>query len=186
MHIRITPIDVGPADAMTQVQLQPGLVSAYVLRPMDQQQPVLITVWDAVDNADLASITADGQDYANGSFHGTDRLDERPAYGQIVYFDGPRPQVEADAIDRANRDRIAPAVRDIPGNLGAFVGRNPDGSSVVVALTTSLQAVEDSQRAIMSTELLPGEDPASLTGPDRMQLAWVLAVSASRTAPLPA
>lgn len=39
MHIRIIPIDVGPADAMTQVQLQPGLVSAYVLRPMDQQQP---------------------------------------------------------------------------------------------------------------------------------------------------
>jgi hypothetical protein len=182
MHIRITPLDVGPEDAITAVQ-QPGLVAAYALRPMDQQQPVLVSVWESGGHPNVSSITAGGQDYVTGSFHGSDSVEESPAYGQIVYFD-PRPQIEADAIDRANRDRISPAVRGIPGNLGAFAGRNPDGSSVVVALTTSLQAIEDSQRAIMSTELLPGEDPAHLSGPDRTQLAWVLAAT-SQTTPIP-
>ena len=185
MHIRITPLGTRPDEAMAQVERQPGLISAYVMRPMDQQQPLLVTVWQTADGADLAAVTVGGMDFANGEFVGADTVHERPAYGQIVYFDRPRPQVEADAIDRANRNRIGPAVRSIPGNLGAFVGRNTDGSFVVVALTSSLQAVEDSQRAIMSTELLPGEDPADLAGPDRMHLAWVLAAS-SRTAPLPA
>ncbi|MGI8723751.1 MAG: hypothetical protein ACR2JG_16205 [Geodermatophilaceae bacterium] len=185
MYIRISPLDIRPEDAMSELDQQPGLVSAYVMRPMDQQQPILVTVWEAADHAERSSVTAGGQDFASGSFHGSDTVDEGAAYGQIIYFDGSRSQSEADAIDRANRDRIAPAVRGIPGNLGAFAGRNPDGSSVVIALTTSLQAVEDSQRAIMSTALLPGEDPAQLSGPDRMQLAWVLAAT-SRTTPIPA
>lgn len=98
---------------------------------------------------------------------------------------GPVRRRKGDAIDRANRERIAPAVRDLPGNLGAFVGRNPDGSFVVLALTTSLQAIENSQRAIMSTDLLPGEDPAQLTGPTRIQLAWMLATT-PQIAPIPA
>ncbi|MDQ3715395.1 MAG: hypothetical protein M3381_05085 [Actinomycetota bacterium] len=185
MHIKITPLDARPEDAVSELEAQPGLVSAYVMRPMDQQQPVLVSVWETAGYAGRSSIASGGQEFANGEFVGSDSADEPPAYGQIVYFDGPRPQSEADAIDRANRDRIGPAVRSIPGNLGAFVGRNPDGSFVVVALTASLQAIEDSQRAIMSTDLLPGEDPADLAGPDRMHLAWVLAAS-SRTAPLPA
>jgi len=184
MHIRITPLEARPDEAMAQVEQQPGLISAYVMRPMDQQQPLLVSVWRTVEDADLTAVTAGGLAFSHGEFVGSGSVDESPAYGQIVYFDGPRPQIESDAIDRANRDRIGPAVRDIPGNLGAFVGRNAEGSFVVVALTASLQAIEDSQRAIMSTELLPGEDPADLVGPDRMQLAWVLATS-SQTAPLP-
>ncbi|MDQ4038781.1 MAG: hypothetical protein M3313_10655 [Actinomycetota bacterium] len=184
MHIRITTLETRPEAAMAQIEQQPGLIAAYVMRPMDQLQPIQVTVWEAAEHAGLSSV-AGGRDFSNAEFVGGDSVDESPAYGQIVYFDGPRPQSEADAIDRANRDRIAPAVRNIAGNLGAFVGRNPDGSSVVVALTSSLQAVEDSQRAIMSTELLPGEDPAALTGPDRMQLAWVLAASRG-IAPIPA
>ena len=168
---------------MSEVSRQPGVIAGYVLRPMDQEQAVLVTVWKSAKDADLAAVTAGGQDFVSGTFHEADTVGEPAAYGQIVYFDGPRPPAEADAIDRANRERIAPAVRSIPGNLGAFVGRNPDGSLVVVALTTSLQAIEDSQRALMSTELLPGEDPAQLTGPQRIQLAWVLAAS-SHTAPI--
>lgn len=184
MHIRISPLDIRPEDAMSGLDQQSGLVCAYVMRPMDQQQPILVTVWEAAEYAERSSVTAGGQDFASGSFHASDTVDERAAYGQIIYFDGSRPQPEADAIDRANRDRISPAVRGIPGNLGAFAGRNPDGSSVVIALTTSLQAVEDSQRAIMSTALLPGEDPAQLGGPTRIQLAWVLAAT-SRNTPIP-
>jgi hypothetical protein len=44
-----------------------------------------------------------------------------------------------------------------------------------VAFLTSLQTVEDVQQAILSAALLPWEDAALLTGPDRVQLARVLA-----------
>lgn len=183
MHIRITPLATPAEDAVTELERHRGLISALALRPMDQQQPILVSVWDAVDDADEAAITARGQDYADATFEAAASVGERPAYGQLVFFDGPRPQAEADAIDRANRERIAPAVRDIPGNVGAYLGRAPDGSFAVVPLMTSLQAIEDCQRAIMSTSLLPGEDPATLTRPDRIQISWVLAAS-SRTAPV--
>ncbi len=135
MHIRITQLDARPEDAMAELQHRPGMVAAYVMRPMDQKQPILATVWEAVEYADLSPVTVGGQDYADGRFEGRDSVDDPAAYASIIYFDGPRPQAEADAIDRANRERIAPAVRDLPGNLGAFVGRNPDGSFVVLTLT---------------------------------------------------
>ncbi len=183
MHMRIAPHDSPAEAAMTQLGQLPGLVSAYVLRPMDQQRPLLVSVWGSTVHAEQAPVAAGGRDYPDCRFEGTDNGEERPTYGQIVYFDGPRPPAEAAAIDRANHERIAPAVRGIPGTLGAYVGRTPDGSSAVVALTTSLQAIEDAQRAIMSTDLLPGEDPALFSGPDRMHIGWVLAASPS-TAPL--
>ncbi|MBA3799481.1 MAG: hypothetical protein H0X18_10415 [Geodermatophilaceae bacterium] len=182
MHIRITPLESQPEQASAQLEQQPGLIAAYVMQPMDQQQPVLVSVWTSVAEAEDAAITADGLDFASASFLSFDGVDGPPAYGEIVYF-GSRSQSQADAMERANRERIAPAIRDVSGNLGAFVGYNADGSSVVVALTSSLQAIEDSQRAIMATSLLPGEDAALLTGPDRTQLAWVLAAS-SRTTPI--
>ncbi len=184
MHMRITPL-TAPADAtVTELEQHRGLVSALVLRPMDQQQTILVSVWDAVEDADEAVGTAGGRDYPDTTFEAATGAHERPAYGQLISFDGPRPRAEADAIDRANRERIAPAVRGVPGNVGAYLGRAPDGSLAVVALTTSLQAVEDTNQAIMSTSLLPGEDPATLTGPSRIQISWVLAAS-RRTVPIP-
>ncbi len=174
MHMRITPLDSPAEHAAAELKQHSGLVSAYALRPMDQQQPVLVSVWETAAYADQAAVTAGGRKYDDTRFQDCDTTDAPPSYAQLVYFDGSRSQAEADAIERANNERIAPAVRAIPGNLGAYVGRAHDGSFAVLSLTTSLQAVEDSQRAIMSTALLPGEDPALLTGPQRIQLAWVL------------
>ncbi len=183
MHIRITPLAISPDEAICRVEARSGLISAYVMHPMDQQQSVLVTVWDTAANAELATVTAGGQDFGSASFEESSRSGEAAAYGQFIHFDGPRSSAEAAAIHRANHERIAPAVRGVPGTLGAFVGHNPDGSFVVIILTTSLQAIEDAQRAVLSTELLPGEDPALLRAPDRIQLAWVLA--AARPAALP-
>jgi hypothetical protein len=45
-----------------------------------------------------------------------------------------------------------------------------------VVIADSQQALLDVQKAIMSTELLPGEDPALLTGPDRIELYPVIGV----------
>ena len=46
--------------------------------------------------------------------------------------------------------------------------RAADNAYLVVILAESMEAFDAAQQAIMSTELLPGEDPVLLTGPDRI------------------
>ena len=46
--------------------------------------------------------------------------------------------------------------------------RAADNAYVVVILAESMDAFDAAAQAIMSTELLPGEDPALLAGPDRI------------------
>ena len=46
--------------------------------------------------------------------------------------------------------------------------RAADNAYLVVILAESMDTFDAAQQAIMSTELLPGEDPALLTGPDRI------------------
>ena len=43
-------------------------------------------------------------------------------------------------------------------------------SSVIVTLATSVETLDAAQRAVMATELTPGEDPALLPGPDRVEI----------------
>lgn len=50
------------------------------------------------------------------------------------------------------------------------LGRPRDSAIVVVELATSTEALERMADAVFSTSLLPGEDPALLTGPDRVEL----------------
>jgi hypothetical protein len=45
---------------------------------------------------------------------------------------------------------------------------------IVVVLAVSVESIEDGQRLIMATELLPGEDPALLVGPERVDLYRVV------------
>jgi hypothetical protein len=51
--------------------------------------------------------------------------------------------------------------------------RGPDLGSVVITLATSVPALDVIGRTVMSTELLPGEDPALLPGPDRIEIHHV-------------
>ena len=180
MHIRITHLDTPVDDALAVIDGCPGLACAYALRVMDSQESVLVSAWDDDPPKDDAGSDSAGLTYDRGRLHAGVDADEPAQYGQLFFFDGPRPPAQAEAIDRAGSERIWPAVRDVPGTVAALVGRGSDGSSVVVCLTTSLQALEDAQRATLSTELLPGEEPALLTGPDRIQLASVLAQSSQR------
>jgi hypothetical protein len=46
---------------------------------------------------------------------------------------------------------------------------------VVFAFATSMDALDASGRTANSTELLPGEDPALLTGPTRYDVCTVVA-----------
>ncbi len=58
----------------------------------------------------------------------------------------------------------------MPGNIRVYSLRRSDGSEVVVSIAESEQVLIDTQKAIMSTTLLPGEDPALLTGADRVEI----------------
>ena len=102
-------------------------------------------------------------------------VDGDPAYAQLVYFDGPRTPEWSAAILRADRERIAPAVRDVPGSVRTLVLVADDNAHLVVSLTTDVTTLELARQRITTTELLPWEEPALLTGPDRIDLHRVAA-----------
>jgi hypothetical protein len=104
----------------------------------------------------------------------------RPArYLQLTTFTG-RDEGWCAAFDRSGEERIWPAVKDLPGLVGVVSGSAAGGDRVVVTLADSVEALEAGAAAILSTELLPWEDPAHLTGPD------ALAVLRLRHADVPA
>ncbi|HEX7308884.1 hypothetical protein [Lentzea sp.] len=91
-------------------------------------------------------------------------------YAQLTYFDGPRSPEQLAAADFAAGNRIAPAAGAVPGVLRTYVLRRADGGEVVVTIAESEQALADAQKAVLGTALLPGEDPALLPGPDRVEI----------------
>ena len=97
-------------------------------------------------------------------------------YAQLTYFDGPCTPEQVAADDFAGRERILPAVSRLGQPIRVYRLQRDDGSRVVVTIADSKQVLLDAQKAIMSTELLPGEDPALLPGPDRIELYPVLDV----------
>jgi hypothetical protein len=93
-----------------------------------------------------------------------------PGYLQLTAFDGPRPPEWTATFELGARERIWPVLRAVPGITSALICRGADGSALALTLATSIEALEAALTAIMRTELLPGEDPALLTGPDRVDV----------------
>jgi hypothetical protein len=91
-------------------------------------------------------------------------------YAQLTHFDGPRTPEQVAAAEFAGRERILPAVSKLGHRLRVYQLRRDDGTEITLLVADSEQALNDVQKAIMSTELLPGEDPALLSGPDRIEL----------------
>ncbi|MFS8097274.1 hypothetical protein LFM09_09035 [Lentzea alba] len=91
-------------------------------------------------------------------------------YAQLTYFDRPRGPELLAAEDFAAEARIKPAAASVPGNISTYVLRRADGTEVVVSIAETEQALIDTGKAIMSTGLLPDEDPALLPGPDRVEI----------------
>lgn len=97
-------------------------------------------------------------------------------HAQLTYFDGPRTAEQLAAADFGTENRVKPAVARVDGIQRVYVLRAHDGSEVVVVLADSEDALMSAQKAIVATELLPDEDPALLTGPDRVELFPVMEV----------
>ena len=94
-------------------------------------------------------------------------------YAQLVYFDGPRSAELVAASERAGRERIEPAMyadpRQRAAHIATYALRQPDGAEVVIVICDSEAALDRGREIIMGTELLPDEDAALLTEPDRVE-----------------
>lgn len=94
-------------------------------------------------------------------------------YAQLTIFDGPRSPELVAATERAGRDRIDPLLEAHPGVRADMVARyvlsQPDGGSAVLVITNTEASLDQAIQLILSSELLPGEDPALLPGPSRVE-----------------
>jgi hypothetical protein len=94
---------------------------------------------------------------------------EPPVAAFMGEFDGPLSPARVEAARFAGTERIAPALRRVPGLVRTLVLWHPiERSTTVVHLTTSVAALDDVTAAVTSTPLLPSEVPAMLPGPDRV------------------
>ena len=103
---------------------------------------------------------------------------EQPVAAQLVRFDGPRDAATVAASRRAGTERIWPAVRDLDGLVDVLVLERPGGAELVVSFATSAEHFARAGERIMATTLLPGEDPALLTDPDRIEVLQVVPADA--------
>ena len=179
-RLRHRPEDATPewADAVLHDGLRPaGWVA---LGHPGEAETVLLSCWDTAEEADAATGAPrggvrrlDARAYRVVDVFGGVSSGEQPREAQLTWF-GPADRRRADARDRAGRERLWPAVAEVPGVVWAAVLRGDDGSSVVVGLGARAGTAEAVQAAVMGTSLLPWEDPADLGGPDRVDVHPVL------------
>ena len=160
----------------------PGFAGLYALRQVDDDRAAtLLTLWDTEEDARRASERTAAQlgarpmelDFdevyeVEDDWHGAS-ADEAPTAAQLISFDGPISQERADAARFASRERISPLMATFPGAVRAIaLWHSATRSMVVLSLATSLQALDEGNKVIMSSELLPGENPELLSDPDRL------------------
>jgi hypothetical protein len=154
-----------------------------VLAQLGGSEGRVVAFWPTAEDAATASArrTATGPIWLDATSYRVIQADSgraadrAPAFAQLTCFDGPRSQAVADAGERAGRERIWPAVQHLPGIVSVYVLDGPDGARVVLGLSTDLGTPDAVRRAVFATELLPGEDPALLSDPDRVLVERVVA-----------
>ena len=97
-------------------------------------------------------------------------------HAQITYFRGPRSPQQVAAAEFAGRERVLPAVQALGRRFRGYRLLGADGTEVVVSIADSEEDLLEMEKAIFATKLLPGEDPALLTGTDSVELFPVVDV----------
>ncbi|GAA4975702.1 hypothetical protein [Kineococcus glutinatus] len=146
-------------------------VEERTLVPASGAAPVSLRTWGSEEEARRAAAGAtvwEVVDHHRGRCAG-----QQPTAVQVTTFEGPRSEEQAAADERSGRERIWPAVADTDGLVDVLVLRRADRGMVVLVFVTAARHLEEHTRRIMSTELLPGEDPALLGGPDRVEVHGV-------------
>jgi hypothetical protein len=163
-------------DLSTGVAGQPGLLSCLTFRQLGGPAMARLTLWDTEASAAVcAGLTPPAAEiYRITATKEGPAATQTPAYARLMCFDGPRAPEQAAAEDLAGRQRIWPAIHGLSGLVGIYVLRGTDLSSIIVTLATSVETLNAAQQAVMATELAPGEDPALLPGPDRVEIHRVI------------
>jgi hypothetical protein len=152
------PVQTGWVDdALTSAYAAGDPLGALIGRPLTPGDGIMLVGWPGT---------------GPGRYH---LIETRPGasagpatYMQVVEFAGPRSEEWVAAEQRAAAGRLGPATEGIAGVVSVMRLRAADNSYLVVVLAESLDVFDEASQAIMSTELLPGEDPAFLGGPDRI------------------
>lgn len=163
----------------------PGFAGLYQLT--DSDTATLLTLWQTEEDARRASertaaqlgprpltLVTDDVYEVTATWGGT--AEGEPAGAAVVmHFDGPVSQERLDAAEFAGRERIEPALRTVTGLVGGYLLWHAERrAQVMCTLATSNEALGRMEQTVMSTELLPGEDPDLLPGPDRLALHQVI------------
>jgi hypothetical protein len=153
-------LDTRTAD---ELATRPGFVEAYALRRLGDGRHLTLALWTAADDPTAYTIEEDVAAFDAGSPAGA---------VATAYFDPPISRARQAAARFGFRERIQPALAAVPGLVRMLVlGR--DGANCVVTITVDLPSLETTAAAISGTQLLPSEDPALLTGPDRVDVHTV-------------
>lgn len=181
MYATVHPVDgiPGPQDTawvdavLTALRRRAVPAGALVAAPLSLEPGCVIAFWDDEADATPEGFAAGPVTVGPGTAYEIgDRMvgaSPGPArYVQLTTFTG-RSDEWLAAYDRANAERVWPAVRAVPGTVEAVVGSAP-GGRFVAGLAESVESLQAALAALMTTELLPWENPEHLTGPDSGQL----------------
>jgi hypothetical protein len=161
----------------------PGFRGVHLMLQIGSRRGFSVSLWDSREDAEAASgrtqevmgprpftLDFDGVYEVLAGHAGLATVAEA-SVAQVLWFDGPRSAAQVDAMRRAGEERIQPAVDQVSGHAGTYVlCHTEDSAVVVIVLATSTDALNRIAEAALSTSLLPGEDPALLTGADRIEL----------------
>ena len=103
----------------------------------------------------------------------------KTAAAAVVTFSGPMPPAVREAADRAERDRIGPAMAARATSTGRVLRlwQADQQRKVVIVFAVDPPTLQDGVRTVEKLELLPGEDLALLPGPDHVEIFEVTAVT---------
>lgn len=151
--------------------LPPEAPGGYLLEQVGHPATLALSLWsDRGDRGGDLEIVDDWSGKAAGA---------EPTVALVLTFDGPLSPAAYDAARFAARERVLPALAQVDGLVRMYALWDPaTRSATAVHLAVSMDALEEAGRAVNSTELLPGEDPALLPGPDRA-VAYRIVRSAS-------
>lgn len=94
-------------------------------------------------------------------------------YAQLTVFSGPRSPELVAAGERAGFERIDPLLMSHPTIknelVPRYILRQSDGGEAVLVVVTHEATLDLANELVMTSELLPGEDPTLLPGPTRVE-----------------
>ena len=152
------------AERLDAAACRPGFAGGYVLGQLGHDRLTVVTFSEVRGGFEV-------EDDWTG--HDPDA----PARAAVVlWFDGPLADPVLKAAKYAGQHRLEPALRATPGTVRGWALLDPVRRALcVINLVTSVDALDALAHAVNDTELLPGEDPALLPGPDRAETSRVLA-----------